>query len=220
MKYIDIIVPTRNRWAKLQRFLKSVPQSIPDIKLNMIIICDGDANTAQNLILDSERVSEIILIRDHKGAVYCRNLVTQAAEDAVLYCTDDIELMPGAIEVAVKAMAKHFPDEDGVIGFNQGSEHHFSKSGVALVGQPFLQRYPNRKLFNPAYFHFSCQEIERLGNRLGKIHLEEEARLKHYHPSFDVREVDRTHQEARRHRKEDLHISNSRRKSGTIWGAE
>lgn len=220
MKWIDVIIPTRNRWVKLQRCLRSMPQTLPQVELNIIIICDGDEVTARQLLDDSNGFfGRIIYVRDHSGSVYCRNLVTQCAEDAVLYATDDIEFRPDAIEIAVKSMNEHFPDGDGIIGFNQGDEHSFSATGVGLLGQKFLRRYPQRKLFFPEYFHFSCQEIERLGNSLGRLHLEKEAKLVHYHPSFNHNEIDQTHKDARFHRKKDLTISNERRRTHEIWGA-
>ena len=219
MKHIDLIIPTRHRWEKLQRCLRSIPCEMPGVTLNIIIICDGDDATARQLLIESNGfLGRIIYVRDHSGSVYCRNLMTQCAEDAVLYATDDIEFKPGAIEAAVRSMTEHFPDGDGIIGFNQGDEHSFSAAGVGLLGQKFLRRYPRRKLFFPEYFHFSCQEIERLGNRLKRLHLEKEAKLVHYHPSFNHNEVDETHREARIHRAKDLVLSSSRRVEHKIWG--
>jgi len=219
VNHIDIIIPTRNRWDKLQRCLQSIPRTLAQIEFNIIIICDGDCETARKLTSSNEwQLSQVILTKHQRGSVYCRNLATQCAEDAVLYATDDIEFKPGAIGAAVKSMREYFPDGDGIIGFYQVGIHSFSKAGVALVGQKFLCRYPNRKLFYPEYFHFSCQEIERLGNRLGKIHLEKKAQLIHYHPSFNHKEADATHREARVYRGADLVISSSRRAKGLIWG--
>lgn len=219
MKKIDIIIPTRNRWTKLLRCLITIPDAVMDIKINVGIVCDADPGTARELReLNDKRIDPIILVQKHRGSVYCRNLLTQKAEDAVLYATDDIEFKPGSIEAAVKAMIEHYPDEDGIVGFRQVNHKHFSKAGVALIGQKFLQRYPQKKLFCPEYFHFSCQEIERLGNKLGKIHLEQKAELIHYHPSFNHHEVDQTHREARIYRKRDRKISSMRREKDLIWG--
>jgi len=219
VKHIDIIIPTRNRWEKLQRCLKTIPLRIPGVTLNVIVVCDGDFKTAQALLTTGNGVvSRIMFVHDHSGAVYCRNLATQCAEDAVLYATDDIEFKPGAIEAAIKSMGENFPNEDGIIGFKQICEGGFTAAGVALVGQPFLRRYPNRKLFCPLYFHFSCQEIERLGKKLGKIVVEDNAVLTHYHPSWNQAELDTTHREARVYRQKDKLLSNDRRVKGLIWG--
>jgi len=219
MRQIDIIIPTRNRWAKLSRCLKSIPREIPDVILNLIVICDGDCETAQRLMASSDSlVNQVLFVREQRGSVFCRNLATQCAEDAVLYATDDIEFKSGAIETAIRSMRKNFSDEDGIIGFSQISGGGFSPAGVALVGQPFLQRYPNRKLFCPLYFHFSCQEIERLGKKLGKLVLEKDAVLAHYHPNWNREEFDNTHSEARVYRKKDRQISSDRRAKNLIWG--
>jgi len=219
LKHIDLIIPTRNRWRKLQRCLGSIPQQLPDVTLNVIVVCDGDYETAQALLaIGNGVVSRTILVRQHSGAVFCRNLVTQCAEDAVLYATDDIEFSSGAIEAAVKSMRRNFPDEDGIVGFNQICQGGFTAAGVALVGQPFLRRYPNRKLFCPLYFHFSCQEIERLGKKLGRLVVEKEAVLTHYHPGWNKAEFDKTHAEARIYRQKDKAISSARRAKGLIWG--
>jgi len=219
MKYIDLIIPTRNRWEKLQRCLQSIPKTLSQVGLNIIIICDGDRETAERLIVSNNgQVGRIVFVTDHSGAVFCRNLVTQCAEDAVLYATDDIEFKLGAIEAAADAMREQFPDDDGVVGFNQIGKQTFSKTGVALVGQQFLCRYPDKKLFYPEYFHFSCQEIERLASKLGKLHFEERARLYHYHPNWERTEMDKTHSEARVYRGKDLGISRKRRANKIIWG--
>jgi len=221
MKHIDLIIPTRNRWEKLQRCLNSIPKEIPGTKLNVIIICDGDLQTAKRL-LESEngQISRIVYVREQQGSVFCRNLMTQCAEDAVLYGTDDIEFRADAIEAAIEAMITQFPDGDGIIGFSQGKKQGYSPTGVALIGQKFLQRYPQRKLFYPGYFHFSCQEIERLGTKLEKLYLERNAEVIHYHPSFNHQEKDETHKEARVKRDADRKISMNRRKNHLIWGAE
>lgn len=219
MRHIEIIIPTRNRYDKLCRCIRSIPKSIDTITHSIIIICDGDHDTAERLMRDNNGlIAKIIYVRDHKGSVFCRNLATQAVEDALIYATDDIEFKEGAIDAAVKAMHKYFPDEDGVIGFNQINAKSFSHAGVGLVGQKFLRRYPGRKLFYPGYFHFSCQEIERLGNKLGRLHLAKDACIHHYHPAKNAEERDTTHVEARQYRATDKMLSSQRRVNKIIWG--
>ncbi len=219
MKHIDIVIPTRNRYIKLLRCLQSIPQNLDGVGLTVVVVCDGDDFTARKLIAqENGQVSRVIMAFGHKGSVYCRNLATQAVEDALIYATDDIEFRPRAINAAIAAMARHFPDEDGVVGFNQVNAQQFSPAGVGLVGQRFLRRYPNRKLFYPGYFHFSCQEIERLGKKLGRLHLEETAHIIHHHPFLNKGEHDSTHREAREHRKADKTLSSARRAKKIIWG--
>jgi len=217
MKKIEIIIPTRNRYEKLMRCLNSIPQKALDISISTVIICDGDKETAKKL-MDDKRIERMIYVRSNRGIVYCRNLVTPTVEDALIYATDDIVFQPGAIDEAVKSMKSHFPDEDGVIGFHIENAKSYCVAGVALIGQPFLRRYPEKKLFYPKYFHFSCQEIERLGNKLNKIYSEKKAKILHYHPAFHHNEIDETHEEARIYRQRDRALSMSRKEKGLIWG--
>jgi len=218
VKHIDIIIPTRNRWEKLQRCLKSIPRQAPRVILSVIVVCDGDIETAQRLMAMSDGlVNRVIFVQEHSGSVFCRNLVTQTVEDALIYGVDDIEFMPGSIELAIERLREYYPDGDGVVGFNYvGSSQ--SKTATCLVGQKFLLRYPQRKLFYPDYFHFSCQEIDRLAAKLGKLHFEEKAEVHHYHPAWNRSEMDKTHAEARVHRESDLGLSSKRKAKGLIWG--
>lgn len=219
MKHIDLIIPTRNRWKKLQRCLKSICFETPDIILDVIIVCDGDHETAHKFLSSNDSlVTRVIYIKKHSGSVYCRNLVTQTVEDALIYATDDMEFLKGSIDMAIESMREHFPDDDGVIGFNVVSGGKFSPTAFGFVGQKFLRRYPNRKLFYPEYFLFSCQEIYYLGNKLGKFHLEMNAKINHYHPSKFRKERDKTHHDGRINHAKDKEISNKRHAEGLIWG--
>ena len=217
MKKIDLIIPTRNRYKKLMRCLGSVPSKALDVSIHIIIICDGDAETAKKLI-DDKRIDRLIYVKDNRGIVYCRNLVTPTIEDALIYATDDIIFQPDSIEEAIKSMRSHFPDEDGIVGFHIENANSYCISGVALIGQPFLKRYPEKRLFYPKYFHFSCQEIERLGIKLGKIYSEKKAKILHYHPAFYPNETDKTHDDSHRYRQKDKEISMMRKEKELIWG--
>lgn len=217
MNQIDLIIPTRNRLQKLERCLHSIPPSAEGLPIRVTIVCDGDPVTARHL-LAGPNSTRVVNVKEHRGSVYCRNLVSQAVEDALLYATDDIEFKKNAIAEAVKIMEERFPDGDGVVGFNQINANKFSVAGVALMGQRFLRRYPERKFLFPGYFHFSCQEVEYLGKKLNRIILAEKAEIVHYHPSFVKSETDITHIEARQHRKGDRSLSNERYYKGLIWG--
>jgi len=217
MREISIVIPTRNRYKKLKRCLATIPQKVGDINISIIIICDGDSNSA-SMLIGNKQIDRVIYVAQHRGSVYCRNLATQTVEDALLYATDDIEFLPNSIENAILAMKKHFPDEDGIIGFSIVNANKFSPVAFALMGQKFLRRYPNRKLFYPEYFLFSCQEIDYLATKLGRLHLEGSAKIQHYHPGNIKSEQDQTHQEGRVNRQKDKEISNKRHAEGLIWG--
>ncbi|MBE3109325.1 MAG: glycosyltransferase family 2 protein [Acidobacteria bacterium] len=214
MQYVDLIVPTRGRHAKLAKMLESVPREAAGKQINVIAAFDADERLAH------DRINQVFVIVGKRiGSVAIRNRVTALALDAVLMATDDVIFEAGAIEAAVLAMEERFPDGDGVVGFVQTNHKSYSPTGVCLVGQNFLRRYPGKQLYFPGYFHFACQEIERLARSLDKLHVEPKAQLFHAHPSTGDGKMDRTHREARVHKAQDQALSKTRREAGLTWGA-
>ena len=218
MQAIEIVVPTRNRIDKLMRMIESIRPAAGAVPVRVTVVCDGDAATARILPPPGWDGFKVVLSPGHQGAVYCRNLATAEAEDAVHYATDDIAFEVGSIEAAARAMAEHFPGDDGVVGFSQTGNGRYSQAGVALVGKTFLARYPGKKLFFPGYFHFACQEVLRAAWQFDAFFFCEDARLVHFHPSFDRAQADRTHREARVNRMKDKSVSFSRDAAGLCWG--
>lgn len=223
MQYITIVIPTRNRYEKLVKTL----ESIPDLDyVRVWVICDGESETKR--LLEKEYLylvknMDVKCTTEHIGAVACRNAAIKFVEDGVLYATDDITFQEGAIESAFHTFNTHFPDDDGVVGFVQvpGS---FDLTGVALVGQKFLQRYPERKLFYPEYFHFSSQEVWRLCNKIEYVRKKKtyvqdiNAVVEHLHPCKFPDQMDQTHIDARIFRTKDLELSKRRKKDTLVWG--
>ena len=215
MHNLTVVIPTRNRLVKLEKTLESIPQ------LDYItthVICDGDKDTF-NFLNDNYSI-RTTLINEHMGAVFCRNQILQHCNDGILYATDDVIFHTNSIQNAYKTFNDTFPDDDGVVGFVQ-EPGEFHPVGVALVGQKFLSRYPNKQLFNPGYFHFACQEIFWLCEHLGNHFIQDPlAVLTHKHPCKFREEMDQTHRDARIRRQEDHKLIKDRQVRGLIWGMQ
>jgi glycosyltransferase involved in cell wall biosynthesis len=218
MNYVDVIIPTRNRAKKLGATLSTIPREAAGKPVRIVLVFDADEETA-DLFKKDLRIAKIIVTPKHIGSVASRNLATAKAEDAVLMAVDDIVFRPGAVDAAVRAFEERFPDDDGVVGFFQEGTDHFSPTGVPLVGQAFLRRYPGKRLYWPGYYHFACQEIDRLASSLGKLWLEPKARLFHFHPSTGHGPRDRTHDDARVFSRRDHDLSRKRKAANETWGA-
>jgi len=222
---ITIMYPTRNRLAKLNRSLCSIFESgTPNVEIEIVVVCDGDRKTAEALMCD-DRIARVIFERHHRGSVYARNLVSQAVEGDLICAVDDITFDQGAIDAAAAAMKERYPDHDGVIGFRRTDRDHtkINKTsgmygGVALIGQKFLRRYPNRKLCYPGYFLFAAQEMTNLAVELKRGSVCEEARICHYPPRKGGG-MDQTHLEGRQHRRRDGELRRARAESGLMWGS-
>ena len=73
MKNVTIVIPTRNRFDKLQACLKSIP---PSLNIEVVVICDGDRDTYERLTESQEacfNVLEVIHLREQIGSVAARN---------------------------------------------------------------------------------------------------------------------------------------------------
>ena len=214
MNQLTIIVATRNRQTKLEAMLKTVPVRA---WLEVWVVCDGDRATYTWLQSDPYScVTRVELLTQNRGAVYARNWLAGDVDDGLLYATDDIVFLNGSVEGAFERFAAWFPDDDGVVGFRQLKDHH--PTGVAMMGQRFLRRYPKKQLFCPQYFHFACQEVLWLADKLGRFHYDEDAVVDHYHPSFNPLYMDQTHIDARIHKREDQALMRERKAAGKIWG--
>lgn len=219
MKHITILIPTRNRIAKLKKTL----ESIPDLSyIDTLVICDNDEATHTYIRnLCNSRIDSLCIlaaIGEFSGSVECKNWCTPDVKDGLLYGTDDIIFQENAIQNAFECFNKNFPDDDGVVGFIQEG-NAFHPTGVGLVGQKFLQRYPNKKLLFPGYFHFACQEIYDLCNKIGgKFVQAKGATVLHKHPCNYKEEMDQTHQDARIKKREDHDLIKERKAKGLIWG--
>ncbi len=231
MDGVTVIIPTRGRWEKLMNTLDSIP-SFP--WLHICVVCDGDPITYENLIAkcgfshcmlteDAEQNMEmgriVRLLPVQRGSVFCRNYVLETIDfEYVLCATDDIVFDPLSIENAHSHMLSLFPNGDGVVGFKQ-KPHSFHETGVILVGRQWLKRYPDRHMYNPEYFHFACQEILWLTEKIGgKFFQSPDSYVVHLHPSFNKKLMDVTHIDARRYKDKDHILIGKRQKCGQIWG--
>lgn len=218
MKNIQILIPTRNRWEKLIKTLESIPKLS---FLNILVVCDGDGKTYEKLKKRNKHRSQKVelVYLDHSGSVRARNfaLIKYPPEDGLLYATDDIEFTKGSIEHAYKIFNRKFPDDDGVVGFVQDQSFH--PSGVGLVGSKFLNRYPKKALFCPAYYHFACQEILRFCEtfKSKKFISDPKALVNHYHPGVYKELMDQTHEEARVFKRQDRILDHDRTKRNIVW---
>lgn len=214
MHRVTILIATRNRWDKLCATLNSI-----DVDVDVVVVCDGDKDTYAKL--ESMPVKRLLSV-SHIGSVACRNLALRKYHmDGCLYATDDVIFCPGAIQRVLDLFNVSFPDDDGVVGLRQDQSFH--ETGVALVGSTFLNRYPERQLFFPKYYHFAAQEIfwycKELEHKEGRPFFvqDPEVSLAHKHPAFYKELVDQTHREARAFKSRDMTILNCRAAMLKVW---
>ena len=213
MNDITVIIPTRNRLEKLRDTLDTIPRCD---WIHIKIVCDGDAETFEAIQAMRRPDIEPTYVKGHMGSVYCRNLVAPDTPDGLLYATDDVNFIDGAFEIYRDDFNAAFPDDDGVLGIKQHTNS--CKTGVALIGQKFLDRYPGRCPFNPDCWHFSAHEVGWLAEKLNKFAYCEGALIFHRSPNRNKALIDQTHWDARHFKEHDMKLRDERLAAGKTWG--
>ena len=219
---LNIVVPTRNRFTKLVRMLKSIPQyEWMELHLGF----DGDRTSfewfSKNPGYWKGEKANLYFSPDQIGSIQMRNMMTAHCDGSILWITDDITFKRGSIESAWESLWREFPDGDGVVGFrveNAIPADNFCWTGVGIMGGKFLSRYPEKMISFPGYFHFGTREIETLAVKLGKLRRDQGAVIFHDHPDFIPASMDTTHHEARVHHYQDRCLKQDRKTQGLIWG--
>jgi hypothetical protein len=224
VKDIDIIIPTRNRFYPLIRLLHSIPNQ-SNIKVRVCF--DNDSNGKKHLEhiikegkeLNNKLANMELYLTDHNmGSVYCRNMMARDVNDGLLFLCDDMELPNDKFNInsLIEEFNVCFPNDDGVLGIQQ-TLPDFHPTGVALIGQKFLQRYHNKQFLNPQYWLFACQELHWYANAVDAFKMSNQS-VNHYHPAFKLAEIDDTHKLGRIHKERDTIIREERMRNGLIWG--
>lgn len=225
MKMIDITIATRGRPEQLKACINSL---LRNTHKNILIwvVADGDEKATDSIsehLCSDPNLSfngHVHIDRlPHSGLVFCQNwVVRNRVRFNWLQALDDLVFEKDALENALVAMEKYFPDGNGVIGLNQ-INIPANKTSIPLVGSEFMRRFSYKQPFYPGYYHFGGDtELGTLAMRLGKFHFCKEARVVHNHPGHSDRPVDETHRLARIHQEKDLELLRNRLAVGNLWG--
>ena len=211
MKVI-VIIPTcsNSRINLLIQTVESIQAgSYKDV--HPVIVADGNPHISEVANKRLQHVS-VILNKKRMDWIFSINRVLKEfGSEYYIFASDDLIFPPDCIEMAMKAMEKHFPGGDGIVGIGRKG-----RSAFGLFGDKFVERFPNREVFCPDFTHYgSDSELFRTVKELGKIvYLPEECRVKHF------RNKDETWRLARRIRAKDREVFDERKRKGYKWGID
>ena len=174
---IAVVIPTLTREESLKQTLKSLNNS-EYRKISIIVVVDG-SRAYYDQVSDDNRITWL-LNKERMGWGKSINLVCQVTDfDAYFSASDDLQFFPDTLAEAVAAMERKFPDLDGVIGINQNLQK-FCPAAMNLTGRKFINRFPKRQLYNPAYQHFCVDsELWHYAQHQGKFHFCKRSRVIH-----------------------------------------
>lgn len=143
--------------------------------------------------------------------------------DVVVVLADHLTVTPHTLARAVDSLQDHFWDLDGMIGLrieNPVGAHSPAKETCFMaMGAPFLDRFPERRVFCPDYWHFHADtELGEYARAIGKFHYEERASVFSYHVNAGLAPMDETYNASRQHKALDAERRKARQANGWTWG--
>ena len=224
---LDVVIPTRDRLEKLRVCLESVKREMVD-GTRVYVYFDTPDDIRGFLSVPMPRIPDMEL-RTVPGEYRAPDLwnyhLRHMAADAMMYLSDDVELLGDSVRVAVNEFLFHFHQyNDGVVGMRQANLEGVVKTAPAafgIVGAGFAQRFPNSQVFCPDYYHLWIDmELEWYAKSVNKFVFAEDACLNHYHPCIDPGLEDETHRRLRERKDLDREMWKERRKRGYLWGKD
>ena len=213
--YVNIIIPAYKRFESLRRTLYSI--KVSDYKeTHTTIVVDGFKDDRYAQLKDGQ--TTLISNSERKGWPGSMNKALKLIEgDLFLYGADDIAFYPDCISKLVESMNNLYPSGDGLISLKQVQKR--SGGAFGLMGNKFVERFPERTVFCPDYAHFgSDTELRDFATKAGLYYYRTDAVVWHDR-SFRSEAV---HDEAftigRAARAGDLRTYERRKRKRYLWG--
>lgn len=212
MSYITITIASTGRRSRLATCLMSIDYSKALINIG--------AKELKDIPLDIlKSMPRVSVMFSHDPVIAVQNSLALCSpyDSHILPIADDIVFKPGAIQVALDALNKLFPDGDGVIGLDVENMTQKQKSPYAfmLIGNKFFNERLKRRMFFPGYLHFFADtELGEAANKIGRFELCKEAKVYHFHPVTGA-PADETYLKNREQRLQHDHALFHKRKQGS-----
>jgi len=213
--YVNIIIPAYKRFESLKRTLHSIKES--DYKKTFTtVVVDGFQDDRYAQLKDNQ--TDITYNSKRIDWPRCMNEALKRIEgDLFLYGADDIKFYPDCISKLVESMKSLYPSGDGLIALKQSQKR--SGGAFGLIGDKFVERFPDREVFCPDYLHFgSDTELKDFAVKAGLYYFCTDAVVWHDR-SFRRPEVqDEAFNIGRAGKDRDIETYRTRRRKGFLWG--
>jgi len=225
---INIVIPTLHRPQKLLQCINSINLASLLIEEHrwFLYIYYSDVKDLENddeLYSQQRNIFVRLLDKPYNASEFWDDYLKEQHFDIFIYLNDDVIVESLFFKKIVDIMNKQYPNLDGVIGFRQANIplEQTVKTAYGAIGEEFVERFPNRAVFMPAYRRFFLdKELELYAIKINKLYFDEikSPQLIHLHPAFDKSQLDETHLDVRKYLREDNILFNRRKAKNLIWG--
>ena len=186
---ILIKFPTRNRPEKFLKTLNQYYSMVNDIdNIRVIVTCDADDVSMNN----SEMISTLNTFKNlsyffgnNETKIEAINADMVDDFDILILGSDDmIPVFDGYDSLIRNLFAEHFPDGDGVLWFDDGTQGNRLNT-LCIMGKKYYDRFGY--IYHPSYKSLYCDnEFTEVSKRLGKVIFIDKCIIRHEHPNNDI----------------------------------
>lgn len=226
----DVVVPSYKRVKKLTRFIESFKLSNRLELFSLYVYFDNcDEDSYKEISTKYKDINLAVMEKQYRAFRiwnYHMKEKFDTNKGGMFYLCDDTKLSRNCLLNATKYLEKRF-ENDGVVGVSQKNillqrgGQGFCQSAMGVIGNKFMERFPDRQVFCPDYISFKADnELGQFAAKIGRFYFAETAELIHYHPRFFPGEKDVTHnivRDAQVDKDRELYVERHNQK--LIWGS-
>jgi len=208
----SIIIPTKDRWEKLNKSLKAIKKNT-SVTHEVIIIFDGDPKNFKKMVKKKEENYKIICNNPAREYWYCVNQGCFISEgEYLIYLADDVRPRKNWLKNSITLYEKTFEDGIGLLGFQSNIGEGFTHAPHGMVSRKFVMM-KGGFLFPTCYKHyFNDTELSLRMQKVGKYIHNPKVVINHDHKSADKKFMDKVYSESfKNHFKNDeiqFHLRN------------
>ena len=217
---ISIIIPTKDRWDKLQATLKAIKDNSTDYEV--IVIFDGDKEGFEKLAKQKkDKNIKVVYNSESKEYWHCINQgCFLASGDYIIYLADDIRPMKGWLEELKFTFEKNFPDNLGLVALRTDLGEGITHAPHGMLSRKFIA---SQGYLSPpdAYWHyFADTELSLRMQMMKKYVCTEKVVCYHDKPvkdkKFDDKVYSESWQRCWKHDEINFHLRNPHLVAGMI----
>jgi len=191
----SIILPTKDRWEKLQKSLKAIKQNT-STSYEIIIIFDGDVKNFKKMKRKPKNYKILCNVQS-KEYWHCINQgCFLSSGDYITYLADDIRPRKNWLRIAIETFENNFKDGIGIVGLKTDLNEGITHAPHGLVSRKLVAM--NGYLSPPdVYFHyFGDTELSLRMQKINKYVCTDEIVLNHDKPAKDKKFQDKVYSES------------------------
>jgi glycosyltransferase involved in cell wall biosynthesis len=181
---VSVLIPTRGRYEKLEKCLKSLIDNTKYPDYEVIVIVDKDDPESIEVVKGLPYNDVEIIIKE-KREMYVGKINSgfhATNSPLVVFLADDVYVQPNWLAEAVSTFNKSFPDGMGLVSFKDEFDNRIA--GHGLISRKYVEEYLNGNIFWPGYQHYWCDcELTVRSKKWGRYAYAEKAETFHDRPS-------------------------------------